>query len=181
MKRISIVGTTGSGKTTLASEVAQILGSVHIELDALNWRPGWRAAPNELFRQDVRAALDAPAWVTEGNYRSVRDLVWERADCIIWLNYRLSLILPRLIRRTARRIITREKCCNGNQENLRMVLSRESIILWALQTHGRRRREYPLLLSQCAAKGKTVVIHRSPGQTRAWVKKLRATRCPSDA
>jgi adenylate kinase family enzyme len=172
MKRISIIGTTGSGKTTLASQVARTLGSVHIELDALNWRPGWTLVPNELFRRDVAAALDAPQWVIDGNYRSVRDLVWERADCIIWLNYGLPFVLARLIRRTVRRIVSRETCCNGNQESLRMALSHDSIILWALQAHGRQRREYPSLLDQFAAQGKTVVVLRSPRETRDWLNQL---------
>ena len=86
--------------------------------------------------------------MVEGNYRAVRDLVWPRADCIVWLNYSLALILKRLLRRTARRIVTREPCCNGNRESLRMALSKDSIILWALQTYHRKRREYPLLLAE---------------------------------
>ena len=113
------------------------MGSVHIELDALNWQPGWILVPSDRFREDVATALETPRWVTDGNYRSVRDLVWERADCLVWLNYPLSLIVTRLIRRTARRIWNSESCCNGNQESLRRAFSRESIILWALQTHGR--------------------------------------------
>jgi adenylate kinase family enzyme len=173
MQRISIIGTTGTGKTTLAAEVARTLGSVHIELDALNWQPGWTLVPSDLFRREVAKVLDAPRWVTDGNYRSVRDLVWERADCLIWLDYRLSLIVTRLIRRTARRIWKSESCCNGNQESLRRAFSRESIILWALQAHGRRRREYPSLLCQFAERGKTVVIHRSPKETRAWLDEIR--------
>jgi adenylate kinase family enzyme len=176
MKRISIIGTTGSGKTTFAAELARILRSVHIELDAFNWRPGWTAVPTDVFRRDVLTALEAPEWVTEGNYHSVRDLVWERADCIVWLNYRLWLILTRLIRRTATRVVTAEECCNGNRESLRVAFSRDSIILWALKTHGRRRREYPVLLSRCAELGKMVVIHRSPQETRAWLEELRGTR-----
>ncbi len=141
-------------------------------------RPGWQAVPTDVFRRDVETALAAPQWVTDGNYHSVRDLVWERADCIVWLDYRLPLILSRLLRRTARRIVYREHCCNGNRENLRLLLSRDSIILWALTTHGPRRREYPELLRQCAAQGKTVVIHRSPPETRAWIDALRRTREP---
>jgi adenylate kinase family enzyme len=176
MKRISIIGTTGSGKTTLAAELARILGSVHIELDAFNWQPGWTAVPTDVFRRDVLTALEAPEWVTEGNYHSVRDLVWERADCIVWLNYRLSLILRRLIRRTATRVVTAEECCNGNRESLRMAFSRDSIILWALKTHGPRRRKYPALLRRCAEQGKNVVIHRSPQETRRWLEELRAAR-----
>jgi len=181
MQRICIIGTTGSGKTTLAAEVARILGSVHIELDALNWQPGWVLVPSDRFRHDVATALEIPRWVTDGNYRSVRDLVWERADCLVWLNYPLSLIVTRLIRRTARRIWNSESCCNGNQESLRRAFSRESVILWALQTHGRLRREYPPLLCQFAERGQTVVIHRSPQETRAWLDEIRLAQSAANS
>ncbi|HEV8070157.1 MAG TPA: hypothetical protein VGP76_20605 [Planctomycetaceae bacterium] len=181
MQRICIIGTTGSGKTTVAAEVARILGSVHIELDALNWQPGWVLVASDRFRQNVATALETPRWVTDGNYRSVRDLVWERADCLVWLNYPLSLIVTRLIRRTARRIWNSESCCNGNQETLRRAFSRESIILWALQTHGRLRREYAPLLCQLAERGKTVVIHRSPRQTRAWLDEIRLAQSAANS
>ena len=48
--RIAIVGTSGSGKTTLARAIAAATGLPHIELDAINWQPGW---------QDI-ARLDPP-------------------------------------------------------------------------------------------------------------------------
>ncbi len=38
-QRIVVVGTTGSGKTTLAAQLALIAGCPHIELDALHWEP----------------------------------------------------------------------------------------------------------------------------------------------
>ena len=174
MKRIAIIGTTGCGKTTLAAEVSQILGVVHVELDALNWQPGWTMVPNEVLRQNVSAAVNEPEWVTDGNYRSVRDLVWERADCLVWLNYRLNIVLRRLLGRTMKRITSGQPCCNGNRESLRKAFSRDSIILWALKTHGRLRREYSPLLQQHAQQGKTIVIHRSPKETRAWLDNLRS-------
>jgi adenylate kinase family enzyme len=174
MKRIAIIGTTGCGKTTLAAEISRLLGLVHIELDALNWLPGWTMVPDEVFRQKVSDAVKGPQWVIDGNYRSVRDLIWERADCLVWLDYRFSLVMRRLLGRTIRRSISGEPCCNGNQETLRKAFSRDSIILWALQTHGRRRREYPLLLRGRSEQGKAIVVHRSPKETRAWLDNLRA-------
>ena len=138
MNRYVIVGSTGSGKTALAHEVSRLVEAPHIELDALHWSPNWTAATTEDFRAKVAEAVSAERWVVEGNYRAVRDLVWPRADCIVWLNYSLALILRRLVPRTARRIVTREPCCNGNRESLRMALSKDSIILWALQTYHRK-------------------------------------------
>jgi adenylate kinase family enzyme len=169
MDRIVIVGSTGSGKTTLAGELSRLVEAPHIELDALNWGPNWSAASEEVFRARVVQAMSADRWVVDGNYQVVRDLVWPRADCIVWLNYALGVILTRLVCRTVRRIATAEPCCNGNRESLRMALSKESILLWAVQTYGRRRREFPALLAEQAAAGTTIVVHKTPAETNAWL------------
>jgi hypothetical protein len=52
-----------------------------------------------------------------------------------------------LLRRTLRRVVSQEELWNGNRESWRMMLSRDSILLWFLHTYWRRRREYPALLS----------------------------------
>src|ERR1019366_5741404 len=75
MPRISVIGTSGSGKTTLARAIAEHLNIPHIELDALHWGPNWTSAQRDDFRNRVAAAIAAPAWVSCGNYRAVRDLV----------------------------------------------------------------------------------------------------------
>lgn len=146
-RRIAVVGTTGTGKTTFAARLARRHGCPHIELDALHWEAGWTPADREALRTRVDAATRAAAWVTDGNYSSVRDLVWPRADTLIWLDYPLLFTLVRLIARTLRRAISRQELWNGNRESMRSAfLSRDSILLWALRTHGKLRRGYPRLL-----------------------------------
>jgi adenylate kinase family enzyme len=179
MNRFVIVGSTGSGKTTLARELSRRVDAPHIELDALNWGPNWTAATTDDFRAKVAEAVSAERWVVEGNYQAVRDLVWPRADCIVWLDYSLPLVLRRLLRRTMRRIFTAEPCCNGNRESLRMALSKDSILLWALQTYHRRRREFPPLLAERAAAGTCIVEHKTPAETKAWLETVgRAASLP---
>jgi adenylate kinase family enzyme len=165
--RIAVVGSTGSGKTTLARHLACRLNLRHIELDSLHWDPNWTPAPTPVFRERVTAALTCPAWAVDGNYSKVRDLVWARADTVIWLDYPLPLIFWRLSRRTARRLITREELWNGNRERFgEQFFSRDSIFLWALTTYRRRRREYPVLIAQPEHSHLTVVHLRSPRSAR---------------
>src|SRR5690349_14236388 len=86
-QRIMIVGTTGSGKTTLACQLAKRLALSQVDLDALYWNPQWTPAPPEVFRERVSTALSGDRWVVDGNYQQVRDLIWQRADTFIWLDY----------------------------------------------------------------------------------------------
>ena len=83
LRRIAVVGTTGSGKTTLDRWLGRALEVTHVELDALNWEPNWKTAPTEVFRRRVADALDGEAWVSDGNYTAVRDIVWDRATTLV--------------------------------------------------------------------------------------------------
>ncbi len=172
MNRVSVVGTTGSGKTTFAAKLGEALAIPHVELDALNWSSNWTPASPEVFRSRVKDVADAERWVIDGNYSAARDLVWGRADTIIWLNYSLRVTLSRLLRRTARRIVLGESCCNGNRESLSKALSRDSIIWWALRSYRRRRREYPRLLKAREAAGTWVVKLRSPKEAEKWLARV---------
>jgi len=141
--RILVIGTSCSGKSTFARRVAAARDCECVELDALFWGPNWTPQPTERFRAAVAAAAAGDAWVIEGNYGGVRDVLWPRATAVIWLNYSLSTVLSRGVRRTLKRNLTREQLWHGNRESLRRsFLSRESILVWILTTHRRRSREF---------------------------------------
>jgi energy-coupling factor transporter ATP-binding protein EcfA2 len=171
--RIAVVGTTGSGKTTLAKQIAQSLAIPHIELDALHWEPNWTEVPNDVFRERVRQAIAAGSWVTDGNYSVVRDLLWPQANTIVWLDYSFPVTFGRLFHRTIRRAITQESVCNGNRESFRLSFcSNDSILLWLFRTYGENREKYPLLFQQPDYAHLKVVRLRSPQATKRWLESL---------
>lgn len=172
-RRIAVVGTSGSGKTTLAQQLALRLGIPHVELDALHWGPNWTPTPLEAFRERTAQALSGEAWTTDGNYSAVRDIVWSRAETVVWLDYSLPVILGRVIRRTLRRSVMREELWNDNRERFwRAFCGRDSIILWTLHSYRRRRREYPILFRQLEYTQLSVVHLRSPRASRDWLNAL---------
>lgn len=171
-RRVNVVGTTASGKTTLARALAARLGVPHIELDALQWEAGWVEAQPDVLRQRTSAAVAGDAWIADGNYSAVRDLVWARAEAVVWLDYSLPTILARYARRTQRRIRRREELWpdTGNRERLSSVLGRDSLLWWILSTYRRRRREYP---ERLAAHPELATVRlRSPRETAAWLATL---------
>ncbi|MCJ7738800.1 MAG: adenylate kinase, partial [Anaerolineae bacterium] len=117
-RRVVVVGTTGAGKTTVARFLVDTCGIPHVELDVLYWGPNWTPVPPDIFRERVARAVAQNAWVVDGNYSVVRQLIWQRADTVIWLDYRFLTILRQLISRTFRRIFRREVLWSGNQESL---------------------------------------------------------------
>ena len=80
-------------------------------------------------------------WVMDGGYSPIRDLIWSRADTIVWLDYPMPTVLGRWARRTASRIRSREEFWpgTGNRESLRHSFGRDSLLVWILTTHRRRR------------------------------------------
>ena len=164
MRRVVIFGTTGSGKTWLAEKLAKRHGLRVIELDALNWGPDWQPAPFELLRHRVECEIGDGDWIVVGNYDSVRDLTWRAADTLIWLDLPFPLVLWRLFWRTLRRSVTRENLWGtGNTESLvRSFFTRQSILLYAMKTHGRNRRRFAID-TEFLGKGKTVVRLQDKG------------------
>ncbi len=172
-KRIGVIGSTSSGKSTLAKRLADQYGYDFIELDALHWEPKWQEAPLETFRERVRNNLrQSPGWVVAGNYHVVRDLIWSQAEAIIWLDYSLPRIFWRLTRRTFTRWWTQEELWNGNREPLVrhfMVWSDESLYRWLFKTYWRRKREYPELLALPEHQHLKLIHFKHPKETEAWL------------
>lgn len=116
-RRVIICGPSCSGKSTLGAELARRLGAAFIELDALFWKPGWKAPPDEQFRERLIEAHAAETWVSVGNYlRHTRDVTWPRADTIVWLDFPLTLTTRRVLLRSWRRWRTGELLWGTNHE-----------------------------------------------------------------
>lgn len=176
MQRVVVVGSSCSGKTTLARQLAGVLGAPHVELDGIHWMCGWRERPVEEVRRMAVEAAAADRWVMDGNYRAVRDVVWGRATAVVWLNYPFRVVLWRALSRTTRRVITQEELFSGNREGFRQsFLSRDSIILWAMTSYRRVRREYRRILDDGEYQHLRVIELRVPAEAEALVGALGET------
>ena len=167
MRRIAIVASaSGNGKTTLGRELARRLDVPFVEMDALVHGPNWVETPDDELRALVEPVVASDGWVIDGSYRSkLGELVLAGADTVVWLDLPIRVWLPRLVRRTLRRIRGDELLWNDNTESYRTAFwGRESLIGFALRMHFSRRRRYPSQLAPY-----TVVRLRTPRQVREWL------------
>jgi adenylate kinase family enzyme len=174
MTRVAVVGTSCAGKSTLARALAAQLEVPYIELDAYYWGPNWTPIDAFEFRQRVEELTSQACWVCDGNYSMVRDLVWQRAETLVWLNYSFPLVFGRALRRTLKRCITKSPLFAGNRESFRLsFLSRESILLWVLRTHRAHQGEYPKQFAEARHAHLQIIELRSESDAKGLMARLR--------
>jgi hypothetical protein len=177
VRHLILIGPSGSGKTTLGRWVEATLGLPFTDLDDLHWRPGWVEAPLDDFRHDVDRCTRAPRWVIAGNYGKVRDIVWSRADALVWLDLPLAHVLWRSTTRALRHWWTAEPICNGNRQTLAQLFNgRDSLLGYTLRTFAARRREWPALLNSRDFRHLHCSRLRSHREVAAWQCALAGTQ-----
>lgn len=173
-QRINVVGTSGSGKTIFARQLAELLDLPYFEMDQLFWKPGWQqSSDNELFSK-VHDVTSGPRWVLDGNYTRTLPIKWKNVQQVIWLDPSFLRTVLRVTARTIRRAFTQEELWagTGNRESLREAfLSRKSIIWWAISTHRANRRKYSTLMASPEYAHISFVRLGSPREARRFLER----------
>ncbi|AHG21782.1 adenylate kinase [Chania multitudinisentens RB-25] len=176
--KVNVVGTSGSGKSTMARQLAQKLAVPYIEMDKLYWQPGWQGTHGDEFLLKVTQALAdaAEGWVLDGNYNRTKAIKWREVDWVIWLDYGFFRTLWQVTRRTLLRAWQETELWpdTGNRESIYRAFfnRRESIIWWMLTSYRRNRRKY-LAEMQDACNGHIRFIRlRSPAETALFLASL---------
>jgi hypothetical protein len=179
VRRVCIFGASGSGKTTLGRWLAGQRNLRFVDLDDLHWLPGWVERATADFRDEVDRVTRGPAWVVAGNYSEARDLLWPRADTLVWLDLALPRVLWRTSLRVFRQAYSGEPICNGNRQRIgALVFGSDSLLGHTLRTYHARRREWPAALSQPRHARAIVYRLRSPREVAAWRASVQAGNTP---
>jgi adenylate kinase family enzyme len=172
--RIAVMGCSGSGKSTLARRLGERLNLPVVELDALNWGPDWfdrsKRDPDDFVRR-VDDAIAGEAWVTDGNYSAVRPRILDRATRVVWLDYDRGVIMPRVLKRSFLRALSKDELWpgTGNREEFRRWLDKDHPIRWAWDTHKARRAGYALMFADPRLARISVHRLRQPHEAGALV------------
>lgn len=144
LNRVIVVGTTGSGKSTTAKALAEILGVQYIQLDKLFWKSNWQESSDDEFFEKIEEAVSCDRWVLDGNYGRTSHLTWKDADTVVWIDFPFALTLYQNISRSIYRAISRTEIWEGtgNKESFRGMFSRDSIVRWLFKTYDSNVKRY---------------------------------------
>ena len=182
-RRISVMGTSGAGKTHVATQLATILRIPYICNDAIIWQPNWVPTPTEQRLLSMRAAAAQDAWTFDGNLTVPEDqTILERCDTIVWLDLPRWQVHSQVLWRTLKGLITgKPHWENGNPESWRIFFSKESIVWWSLKTFSERRRQYASIFADPEHAGRTLIRLRSRGDVNRWLDAIRSSTVPESS
>jgi adenylate kinase family enzyme len=149
------------------------MGAPWLELDSMFHQADWTPLPDEEFRSRVAELVRGESWVADGNYSRVRDLVWARADTVVWLDLPKRTVMRRIVWRTLRRVAGRAELWNGNRERWRNLFTwdpEESVISWAWHKHGQNRERYAAAMADPANSHLRFVRLTSPAAVRRFLR-----------
>ncbi len=146
MKKINVVGTSATGKSTFSRALAEKLRLHYIELDNLFWLDDWQECPDEIFfaRIEAEIAKAKNGYVIDGNYTRAIPVKWSEIDTVIWLDLPFPVNLYRSVKRAFSRAKSKQDLWpdSNNQENLWRMFGRDSIVWWMIKTHKKNREKY---------------------------------------
>lgn len=167
MEKIAIIGSGGTGKSTLAMELGEIFSLPIYHLDASFWRPGWVQRPQEEFDQILIDLVSKDKWIIDGNYSRTMDIRLIKADMIIFLDYPTYISLFSIIKRRIQyHGKTRPDMGEGCKEKIDL-----EFILWIYNFRKNKRPEIIKKLSE-VRDNKKIHIFKSPRELYNYLKQL---------
>ena len=164
VRRIAVLGCSGSGKSTLAAALSQKLALPYVATDPVFWTEDWRPTPAAAVRAWLAEAVSQARWVTDGNFDNDRDLLWARADLIVWLDLPLRVVLAQVLRRNLAWWLRRTPVWGGRRMTLGKAFGGMRHVL---HSHGLKHRAYPAWLAACEPT--PVVRLRSRAELADWL------------
>ena len=156
MRKINVVGTSASGKTTLSRRLAKKLNLDYIELDDLLWQNNWQETSDPEFFEKIQnkirhanADIHKNGYVIDGNYSRTTHITWQEIDTVIWLDIPFHINLFQSIYRALTRAFTKKQLwmSSNNTESFSRMFGRESIVKWMIKTHAKNRKKYLAMMN----------------------------------
>lgn len=171
MKKINVIGVSGSGKSTFSQRLAKQLHYPYLEMDALFWGENWYETPDEVFFPRLQQALAQEHWVLDGNYSRTTSIKWAEVDTVIWIDFSFPRTLYQSVSRALHRAFSKRELWpeTNNRESWGKLFSRDSIVLWMIKGYLHKRKKYKAIMKAPEYKHIHFVRLRSPAACKAFL------------
>jgi adenylate kinase family enzyme len=157
MKKVLVIGSGGSGKSTFATRLGELLGIEVIHLDQFYWRPGWVETPKSEWLKTVERLVRKDSWIIDGNYSGSLEMRLAACDTVIFLDIARSVCIWRLLKRVVRyRKKSRPDMAEGCTERFNLEFVR-----WVWNYSSRTKPKVLVRLKENAARKRIVHLHSS--------------------
>lgn len=164
MKRIVVIGSGGSGKSTFSRRLGEVTGLPVVHLDRLYWHPGWVKTEESKWKEILEREIAKPQWIMDGNFGGTREMRMAAADTIIILDLPRRVCLYRILKRT---LIYRGGSRPDMAEGCHERFDLEFIFwVWNYPRDGRRR----ALEDVSKLSGKRIVILKNQFEINTFLK-----------
>jgi adenylate kinase family enzyme len=176
MRRISVLGSPGAGKTTFSKKAASKLGLEHIELDLVYWGPNWHKPTDKVFQNKLAdlitkvEARNPNGWIMCGNFtHSLEGKYQDEADTVLLFQLPMLLVIWRVSKRSIKRLFTQEEVFPGCKETIRgAFIGRYSLLGWIILKHPGKVKQTRELMKRLG-KEENLIIFRSNKAAYLWL------------
>jgi adenylate kinase family enzyme len=167
MKRVVVIGSGGSGKSTFSQRLGDATSLPVIHLDQLFWKPNWTKTPADKWEQIVRRETGKPEWIMDGNFGGTRELRMRAADTIIFLDLPRWVCMYRILKRTLiHRNRTRPDMAEGCNERF------DWEFIWWVWNYRKDSRKRALRELE-AQTGKEIIVLKTRREVAEFLDKMR--------
>lgn len=178
MKKINVIGTSGSGKSHFSKRLAKKLDIPYIEMDAILWQPDWQQLENAAFLLAIQEIVSQPSFVLDGNHSKTSSIKWSAIDTIIWLDLGFWRTFLQVLMRSIKRAHTQQEIWEGtgNKESFRRnFFTSKSVILWMLKNYWKTKSKYRILFKEKSSSNITLVRLTSRADVEAFLRNVERT------
>jgi len=147
VKKILVIGCSGVGKSTFAKKISKQTNLPYTATDPFYWEANWKQANTKKVIEHLTVATSASRWVLDGNFDDQRELVWQQADLIIWLDYPFWIVLYQITKRNLGWWLIQKPTWSGNRMTWKRAISG---IRHSMKSHKKKRLHYPEYLAECS-------------------------------
>ena len=164
MRRVLVIGSGGSGKTTFARRLGQATRLPIIHLDSLYWRSGWQPTPDHEWDRVIAELIAGDEWIMDGNYGRTLPVRLGACDTVIFLDLPRLICLWRIVKRwRAYRNHSRPDMAEGCNDKLDL-----EFVSWVWNYQKRSRPKIVELLNR-SQQGKQVIWLRTSAEVERFL------------